>query len=114
MINQAISDKTRLNQPNLHRVSKSVNKPLTIWGVERRLFFLALIMGAATFNFFASLLSGLLMFVSLYAFARWATATDPQILRILLNSSKFRKLYDPGKREAFRLTRTSVPEVVNG
>ena len=114
MINQAISDNTRLNQPNLHRVSKSVNKPLTIWGVERRLFFLALIMGAATFNFFASLLSGLLMFASLYAFARWATATDPQILRILLNSSKFRKLYDPGKREGFRLTRTSIPEVVHG
>ena len=114
MINQPISDKTRLNQPNLHRVSKSVNKPLTIWGVERRLFFLALIMGAATFNFFASLLSGLLMFASLYGFARWATATDPQSLRILLNSSQFRKLYDPGKREVFRLTRTSIPEVVHG
>lgn len=114
MTNQPTSNTAKLNQPNLHRVSKSVNKPLTIWGVERRLFFLALIMGAATFNFFASLLSGLLMFGSLYAFARWATVTDPQILRILLNSSKFRKLYDPGKREAFRLTRTSIPEVVHG
>src|ERR1700691_3966091 len=102
------------NEPHFNRVPRSINKPLTIWGAERRLFFLALIMGAATFNFFASLLSGLLMFASLYAFARWATATDPQILRILLNSSKFRKLYDPGKREAFRLTRTSIPEVVHG
>lgn len=115
MINQAISEKTKLNQPNLHRVSKSVNQPLTIWGAERRLFFLALLMGAATFNFFASLLSGLLMFASLYAFARWATATDPQILRILLNSSKFRNLYDPGKREAFRFTRVSMTqEVLHG
>jgi len=115
MINQAISDRTKLNQPNLHRVSKSVNKPLTIWGAERRLFFLALIMGAATFNFFASLLSGLLMFASLYAFARGATATDPQILRILLNSSKFRKLYDPGKRDAFPFTRASSPqEILHG
>jgi type IV secretory pathway TrbD component len=115
MINQAISDRTKLNQPNLHRVSKSVNKPLTIWGAERRLFFLALIMGAATFNFFASLLSGLLMFASLYAFARGATATDPQILRILLNSSKFRKLYDPGKRDVFRFTRASRPqEILHG
>src|SRR5580698_3563825 len=103
------------NEPRFHPVYKSINKPLTIWGAERRLFFLALIMGAATFNFFGSLLSGLSMFVSLYAFARWATATDPQILRILLNSSKFRKLYDPGKRDVFRFTRASRPqEILHG
>jgi type IV secretory pathway TrbD component len=85
------------NQPTFHPVYRSINKPLTIWGVERKLFFLALIMGAATFNFFGSLMSGLAMFVALYSFARWATATDPQILRIVLNSSKFRVRYDPLK-----------------
>ena len=84
----------------INPVYKSINKPLTIWGAERRLFFLALIMGGATFNFFASLASGLAMFASLYLFARWATATDPQILRILLNSAKFRAYYDPLKRES--------------
>jgi type IV secretory pathway TrbD component len=89
---------TKTNEPVFHRVSKSINKPLTIWGVERRLFFLAVIMGAATFNFFASLFSGLVMFGSLYGFARWATRTDPQVLRILLNSAKFRTLYDPARR----------------
>jgi hypothetical protein len=83
--------------PTFHRVYKSINKPLTIWGAERRLFFLAMVMGAATFNFFGSLLGGLLQFGALYLFARWATATDPQILRILLNSSKVRSGYDPGK-----------------
>jgi len=83
-------------------------------GAERRLFFLALIMGAATFNFFASLLSGLIMFSSLYAFARWATATDPQILRILLNSSKFRRLYDPGKRDVFAFMMVSAREASRG
>jgi type IV secretory pathway TrbD component len=82
-----------------HEVYKSMNKPLTVAGAERRLFFLALIMGGATFNFFGSLLGGLLMFVTLYLFARWATATDPQILRILLNSSRFKVEYDPAKRE---------------
>lgn len=101
---------TKANEPNLHRVSKSVNQPLTIWGAERRLFFLALIMGAATFNFFASLVSGLVMFGGLYGFARWATVTDPQILRILLNSSKFRRLYDPGKRQSFRITKTPAAQ----
>ena len=84
--------------PIFHPVYKSLNKPLTIWGAERRLFFLALVMGAATFNFFGSLLGGLLMFAALYGFARWATKTDPQILRILLNSSKARIQYDPAKR----------------
>lgn len=96
------------NQPNFHRVSKSINRPLTVWGAERRLFFLAAIMGAATFNFFASLVSGLLMFFALYAFARWATAKDMQMLRVLLNSSSFRTHYDPARRATFRLERTAA------
>ena len=82
-----------------------MNKPLTIWGAERKLFFLALVTGGATFNFFGSLLGGLLMFLSLYLFARWATVTDPQVLRILLNSSKLKVRYDPAKRAAFTLRR---------
>jgi type IV secretory pathway TrbD component len=83
-----------------HRVYKSVNKRLTVWGAERRLFFMALVISAATFNFFGSLMSGLAMFTALYLFARWATVTDPEILRILLNSSKFKRRYDPGKPAA--------------
>ncbi len=86
------------NQPSFHPVYRSINKPLTIWGAERRLFFLAAIIGAATFNFFGSLLGGLLMFATLFLLARWATATDPETLRILLNASKFRTRYDPAKR----------------
>src|SRR6266851_827552 len=84
--------------PTFHTVYKSMNRPLTIAGAERRFFFLALVIGGATFNFFGSLLGGLLMFGVLLLFGRWATATDPQILRILFNSSKFRRLYDPTKR----------------
>jgi type IV secretory pathway TrbD component len=84
--------------PGLHTVYRSLNKPLTILEAERRLFFLALVMGAATFNLLGSLLSGVLMAGVLYMLARWATVTDPQILRIILNSSKFKARYDPGKR----------------
>lgn len=87
------------NEPRFHPVYKSINRPLTIWGVERRLFFLALIMGGATFNLFGSLLSGLVMFAALYFLARWASGTDPQILRILLNSSRLKTQYDPVKRD---------------
>ena len=62
------------------------------------MFFLLLVMGAATFNFFASLLSGAIMFLALYVFAHWATGADVQMLRVLLNSSKFRTQCDPAKR----------------
>lgn len=79
-------------------VYRSLNKPLTIWGAERQLFFLAAMMGAVTFNFFGSFVGGLLMFSTLFVAARWATKTDPQILRILLNSARFRAQYDPAKR----------------
>src|ERR1035438_3998691 len=94
--------------PTYHPVYRSLNKPLTIAGAERRLFFLAAIMGAATFNLFGSLLGGLLMFAVLYMLARWATATDPEILRILLNSAKFRTEYDPAQRMPFTLVYPSL------
>ena len=85
----------------MHPVYRAVNKPLTIWGVERRLFFLALVIAGATFNYFGSLISGIAMFVGLYGVARWATVTDLQMIRILLNAGRCRAEYDPGKRDPF-------------
>jgi type IV secretory pathway TrbD component len=79
----------------VHPVYASLNKPLTIWGAERRLFLGALLLGAAVFNLSGGLLAGLLTFGVLYAGARWASATDPQILRILLNSARVGRQYDP-------------------
>ena len=81
----------------INATHKTINKPLTILGAERKLFFVALIMGAATFNLVGSLLGGLLIFGSLFLMAQSATRTDPQILRIVLNSGKFRREYDPAK-----------------
>ena len=92
--------------PTAHPVYRSLNKPLAIAGAERKLFFLALVMGGATFNLFGSLLSGVLMFLVLYILARWATVADPQILRILLNSSKFKPRYDPAKRDDSAIKRS--------
>ena len=86
------------NEAQVNPIHRSLNKPLTILGVERKLFFLAMLIGAGTFNFFGSLLGGLLMFAVLFLSARWATATDPQLLRILLNASRFKSRYDPAKR----------------
>lgn len=85
------------SERRINSTHKAINKPLTILGAERKLFFVALMMGAATFNLLGSLLGGILIFASLFLMAQWATRTDPQILRILLNSSKFRRQYDPAK-----------------
>ena len=86
-----------MNGRRINLVHRSLSRPLTILGAERRLFFLALCMGAATFNLLASLLGGLLMFLLLYLLARRATQTDPQILRCLLTAAKLRAQYDPMK-----------------
>jgi type IV secretory pathway TrbD component len=85
--------------PAYRPVYKVLHRPLTVCGVDRRLFFLAMLLGAAAFNLFYSFLAGLLMFVGLYGFALFATRRDPEMLRILLASSGARRQYDPGKHE---------------
>ena len=84
-------------QRRINPVQRSLSRPLTILGAERKLFFFAMCLGAGTFNLLGSLFGGLLMFLLLYFVARWATATDPQILRLLLHAGKLRSQYDPAK-----------------
>jgi type IV secretory pathway TrbD component len=93
-------------QRRINPVQRSLSRPLTILGAERKLFFFAMCLGAATFNLLGSLLGGVLMFMLLYFVARWATATDPQILRLLLRAAKLRSQYDPAKLSPFIVTRT--------
>jgi type IV secretory pathway TrbD component len=86
--------------PNARRINlvhRSLSRPLTILGAERKLFFFAMCIGAATFNLLASLAGGILMFLLLYLFARWATKTDPQILKLLLTAARIKTQYDPMK-----------------
>ncbi len=90
-------------------VYKSVNKLLTVWGVDRRLFFLAMVMGAATFTAFSTLVGAALMFGTLYVLARQATKNDPQILRIIMNSSKLKAQYDPCKRQKYGVQIIAAP-----
>ena len=72
-------------------------------GAERKLFFFALMMGAGVFNLLHTFLGGILMFCLLYTFARWATRTDPQTLRFVLNSARLRVQYDPVKFAPIRI-----------
>ncbi len=76
-----------------------VEPQLTILGAERRLFFVALITGGAIFSLMHSLLGGIALFVVGVIVARIATKHDVEILRVLMNSSKFRRRYDPLKWE---------------
>jgi type IV secretory pathway TrbD component len=94
-----------LNLPEYRPVYRALHRPLTVCGVDRRLFFLALLVGAATFNLFYSLLAGCLLFVVLYAFAYWSTTRDPQMLQILLRSGRGRARYDAAKRDPVELPR---------
>ena len=87
--------------PTYRTVCKALHRPLTICGIDRRLFFLALLLGAATFNLCYSFLAGLLVFGGLYGFGLCTTYRDPEMLRILFASSRSRHRYDPGKHERF-------------
>jgi type IV secretory pathway TrbD component len=87
-----------------NKVHKAMNRPLTILGAERRLFFVALIAGGAVFSLMHSLLGGILLFVVGVVIARIATKHDVEILRILFNSAKFRRRYDPMQWEPTEIT----------
>jgi type IV secretory pathway TrbD component len=80
-----------------NKVFKTMNRPLTVLGAERRLFFVALISGGAIFTLLHSLLGGILLFIVGVVAAQRATKYDVEILRVLLNSAKFRRRYDPMK-----------------
>ena len=86
-----------------NRVYKVMNRPLTILGAERRLFFVALLAGAGIFNLVHSLAGGVLLFVVGLIAAQRATKYDAEILRILLNSAKFKSRYDPMKWEQLEI-----------
>ena len=82
-----------------NKVYKAMNRPLTVLGAERRLFFVALIIGGSVFSLLHSLPGGIGLFIAGVIIARIATRHDIEILRILFNSTKFRRRYDPMKSE---------------
>jgi type IV secretory pathway TrbD component len=88
------------NLPEYRPVYRAIHRPLTVAGVDRRLFFMALLVGAAAFNLFYSFLAGCVLFIVLYAAAWWSTAHDPQMLQILLRSGATRRRYDPAQYHA--------------
>ena len=62
-----------------NKAHKAMNRPLTILGAERRLFFVALIAGGAVFSLMHSLLGGILLLY--YIMSRY---TLDEVLELLL------------------------------
>ncbi len=87
-------------------VYKAMLRPLTLMGVDRRLFFLALLLGAGTFNLFYSLLAGICMFAIVYGLARVCATVDAQMLQILLRSIGGRSRYDTARHDLGRFRGT--------
>ena len=85
-------------------VFRAMNRPLTVLGAERRLFFVALLAGGSIFSLLHSLLGGILLFIVGVIVARIATMHDIEILRVLFNSARFRRRYDPMKWEPIEIT----------
>ena len=66
----------------LQPVYASINRPLTIGGADRRIFFVAVVVGGASFTLFGSLLGGLLMFI-----ATWPPDGPPSAIPSCCGSS---------------------------
>jgi type IV secretory pathway VirB3-like protein len=88
---------TRTAERRISPVFRAMNRPLTILGVERRLFFMALVVGGTVFSLLHSLLGAIGLFLAGLLLGRIATSTDPEILRVLLNAGRLRRRYDPMK-----------------
>ena len=84
--------------------AKALNKPLLIVGLDRKLaglaFLLSVIVGA---NDGGSKIAAVVLFVALCALGRRMTRKDPNIFLVLNQVRKQKALYDPAKREWFRL-----------
>ena len=69
-------------------VFKSLHKPLTYLGIERKLFFFISVAAVGAFNLFDSLMAGIIVFIGGATFGYWVTNEDPAFLYILAKSGK--------------------------
>ncbi len=80
-------------------VYKSLHKPLTYLGIERKLFFFIAVAAVASFNLFSSFLAAVIVFAGGSVFGYWMTNEDPAFLRIVARSDRFRQRYDAAKQQ---------------
>ena len=92
--------------------ARALNKPLLIIGIDRKLaglnFLIAVIVGAN--DGFVPKLSAFALFLALWAIGRRLTRTDSNIFLVMNQVRQRKALYDPLKREPFRLLMARRPE----
>ena len=87
------------SQQRRNKVFKSLHKPLTYLGIERRVFFIVCVAAVGTFDLFDSLLAGGVVFAGGMVFGYWVTSEDPAFLQILARSHRFKARYDAAKQD---------------
>ncbi len=75
----------------------ALNRPLTVLGVERRLFLLGATLAAAVWNATASLAAGGAVFAACHGAGWLAGRRDPALLATLRAAMRHPSRYDPGK-----------------
>lgn len=75
----------------------ALSAPLTILGVERRWFLLSVITAFSAMNLFKAFFGPGLLFGGMFGLGLIAGYRDPEMLRIVMASSRYRARYDPGK-----------------
>ena len=73
-----------------------LSQPLTILGVERRVFLLAAVLGAGLWNAVNSLLVGGVVFVVLYVAGFFAWRYDQHMVLVVRAAVRYRGRYDAG------------------
>jgi type IV secretory pathway VirB3-like protein len=83
-----------------NRVFKALHEPLLIWGIERKIFG-GVLLAAYTIHLTTdSMMAALVVLVVGIIFGRIVTAKDPIYFTVMLQSYKFKTIYDGAKYEA--------------
>jgi hypothetical protein len=91
------------NTPIFRPVYTVMHRPLTLCGIERRQFFIAVVIGVTTFNLFATLIGGLFVAIAYWLLIRQTMSRDPLLLRFLIAAPIRRRRYDPAKHAPFNI-----------
>ena len=75
----------------------ALNRPLTVLGVERRLFLLGATLALSVWNATASLVAGGVIFIGCYGAGWLAGRKDPAMLAVLRAASRHPARFDPGR-----------------
>ncbi|MCY4646597.1 MAG: VirB3 family type IV secretion system protein [Gammaproteobacteria bacterium] len=75
----------------------ALNRPLTVLGVERRLFLLGATLAVSVWNATASLVAGGVIFTGCYGAGWLAGRRDPAMLAVIRAASRHPARFDPGK-----------------